>query len=68
VLAHVGDGTFALILAGLSESEAESVLADWATGRWPDTDGVPPADARFTVSVGVCEYGGDELPTSVRAL
>ena len=68
VLAHVGDGTFALIMAGMAEDEAEQVLADWAVATWPDTDGVPPVDARFDVSVGVCEYGGDELPASVRAI
>ncbi len=68
VLAHVGDGTYALIMAGMAEDEAEKVLADWAVATWPDTDGVPPVDARFDVSVGVCEYGADELPASVRAI
>ena len=68
VLAHVGDGTFALIMAGMAEDEAETVLAGWAMKNWPSTDGVPPPDAPFTVSVGVCEYGGQELPSSVRAI
>ncbi|MDH4118869.1 MAG: Wzz/FepE/Etk N-terminal domain-containing protein [Acidimicrobiia bacterium] len=68
LLAHVGDGTFALIMAGTPESEAERKLADWAVQTWPASDGVPPPDSPFAISVGVCQYGGDELPPSVRAI
>jgi GGDEF domain-containing protein/capsular polysaccharide biosynthesis protein len=68
LLAHVGDGTFAVILAGMPEHEAEEVLADWSVQIWPATDGVPPPDSPFSVSMGICQYGGDELTPSVRAI
>jgi GGDEF domain-containing protein/capsular polysaccharide biosynthesis protein len=58
VRADVGDGTMLVLLPATSDAEADAIVAGWRRMLWPSTDGVIPPLAPFTISVGVCQYGG----------
>ncbi len=70
MLAHIGDSTFAVILPDLDEVAADRVLTRWEEELWPGSQGVTADDEAFTISVGIGQYGGDELDSgpSLRAL
>lgn len=67
LVCRVGDDTFLVMLPGMRHAEADDAMSACPALLWPDTSGVAPPLSRYTVSVGVCEYGADiiapkELP------
>lgn len=60
-VSHVDDDTFLLMLPQMSYAIAKDVVAEIPLLLWPATGGEAPPLTRYDLSVGVCEYGADEV-------